>query len=93
MADVSIPYWLPTTVTVTAATVYYNVSNGTMHPSTVTNNLASYYSSIATALVPTAQRQGEGPWAPVVTVDLVFGTTKVDGSYTLYANTLYIKLF
>jgi hypothetical protein len=92
-ADVSIPYWLPTTVTVTAATVYYAVSDGTTRTNTVTRNLTSYYSSIATALVPTAQTEGAGPWLGISTVDLVFGTTEVDGQYTLYAQRSVSSLF
>jgi len=47
-ADVVILYFLPTTINVIAATVYYDVSP----PYTLTNNLSSYYSSIAHALVP-----------------------------------------
>src|SRR5438046_1543022 len=79
IADVAIPYWLPTTITVTAATIYYSVSDGTTSANTVTRNLTSYYSSIATALVPTPQRFPEGPWTEITTVDLVFGTTGVFG--------------
>jgi len=78
-ADIVIPYWLPTTITVTAATVYYNGTTAY----TVTNNLTSYYSSIASALVPTAQREDAGPWAGQTTVDLVFGTTEAQ-YYTYY---------
>ena len=72
-ADVVVFYFLPTTINVTAATVYNNASP----PYTVTNNLSSYYSSIAYALVPAPQTSGEGTGTAQTTVGLAFNTPEV----------------
>jgi len=72
-ADVVIFYFLATTINVTAATVYYNVSP----PYTLTNNLSSYYSSIAQALVPPPQTVGEGVGNAQTTVGLAFATPAI----------------
>jgi hypothetical protein len=75
LAYVGLHYWLPTTVTATAATVYYDVRNGGSTMSTAIQNLTSELLPIASSLVPDVQRTGIAPYLGTSTVKLVYDTT------------------
>ena len=83
--EVNIIYWLPT-VTITVATVYYNVSNGTTFSHTVTQNMTAQYESLAVSLVPPAETQDCDTYGcPVSNISLLLSGTTAPYVYTKFA--------
>jgi len=82
---VNIIYWLPT-VTITAATVYYNVSDGTTFTHTITQNMTAHYESLAISLVPPAEtRDCDEYGCPVSNISLLISGTTAPYVYTKFA--------
>ena len=83
----------------TAATLYYDVSNGMATSHLVTNNLTSYYYYLSTALVPTILQQNCGGYPCISSVELVSDSSiiymvgNISSTTTLYAGTNYIDVY
>jgi len=71
--DVNMPYWLPTTISVTSVIIVSHISNH-FPARTITRNLTEELKSLASKLVPDAQSPSMGRYTGPTTVDLVFGT-------------------